>query len=44
MARLRRFVIVGQPQHVIQRGNNREVIFASDADYLFYLKKTSNSM
>lgn len=39
MARLSRFVIVGQPQHVIQRGNNREVTFADDSDYLFYLEK-----
>lgn len=39
MARLPRFVIPGQPQHVIQRGNNRNVIFASDEDYHFYLAK-----
>ncbi len=38
MARLPRFVILGQPQHVIQRGNNREVIFVSDDDYQFYLE------
>ncbi len=38
MARLPRFVIPGQPQHVIQRGNNREVIFVSDDDYRFYLE------
>ncbi|HEX04363.1 MAG TPA: transposase, partial [Bacteroidetes bacterium] len=38
MARLPRLVIPGQPQHVIQRGNNREVIFISDDDYL-YLEK-----
>lgn len=39
MARLPRFVIPGQPQHVIQRGNNRNPIFASDEDYQFYLAK-----
>ena len=39
MARHPRFVIPGQPQHVIQRGNNREVIFAADQDYRFYLEK-----
>jgi putative transposase len=33
MARLPRFVIPGQPQHIILRGNNRQVIFAADADY-----------
>jgi len=38
MARLPRFVIPGQPQHVIQRGNNREVIFIADDDYQFYLE------
>ncbi len=37
MARLPRFVLPGEPQHVIQRGNNRNVIFASDEDYCLYL-------
>lgn len=36
MARLPRFVIPGQPQHIIQRGNNRQVIFAAEADYQFF--------
>lgn len=36
MARLPRYVIPGQPQHVIQRGNNRQVIFAAEADYQFF--------
>jgi len=39
MARQPRFILPGQPQHVIQRGNNRDVIFASEDDYLFYLEK-----
>ncbi len=39
MARLPRFVILGQPQHVIVRGNNRSEIFCADADYHFYLEK-----
>jgi len=39
MARHPRIVLPGQPQHVIQRGNNRDVIFASEDDYLFYLEK-----
>lgn len=39
MARLPRFVIPGQPQHVIQRGNNREIIFVADEDYQYYLQK-----
>jgi len=29
------FVIQGHPRHVIVRGNNREVIFYEDADYLW---------
>ena len=33
MARLPRFSIAGQPQHVIQRGNNRTPIFLCPADY-----------
>lgn len=37
MARLSRYFLEGQPQHVIQRGNNREPIFAAEMDYLFYL-------
>ncbi|MDH3673298.1 MAG: hypothetical protein OES46_19405 [Gammaproteobacteria bacterium] len=39
MARLPRYVLPEQPQHVIQRGNNREPIFAETADYAFYLRK-----
>ncbi|MFZ5589358.1 MAG: transposase [Pseudomonadota bacterium] len=36
MARLPRYVIPGQPQHIIQRGNNRQPIFAAEADYRFF--------
>jgi putative transposase len=36
MARLPRYVIPGQPQHLIQRGNNRQAIFAAEADYPFF--------
>ena len=39
MARLPRFMIPGQPQHVIQRGNNRQDIFLVEHDYQFYLDK-----
>ena len=39
MARLPRFIIPGQPQHVIVRGNNREPIFYTKEDYQFYLDK-----
>ena len=36
MARLPRYITPGQPQHIIQRGNNRQVIFAAEADYQFF--------
>ena len=36
MARLPRYVVPGQPQHIIQRGNNRQVIFAAEADFQFF--------
>jgi putative transposase len=39
MARLPRFVIPGQPQHVIQRGNDRQAIFRAERDYSYYLEK-----
>lgn len=39
MARLPRFTLPGQPQHVIQRGNNRAEIFCAPEDYRFYLDK-----
>jgi putative transposase len=39
MARLPRFILPGQSQHVIIRGNNRSEIFCADADYPFYLDK-----
>lgn len=37
MARLPRYFASDQPQHIIQRGNNREPTFASDEDFTFYL-------
>ena len=39
MARWPRVVIPGQPQHVIQRGNNRQDIFRAEDDHHFYLEK-----
>lgn len=38
MARLPRLYLPDQPFHVIQRGNNRDLIFAADSDYQFYLR------
>ena len=37
MARLPRIVVARQPLHIIQRGNNRHVIFFADDDYRRYL-------
>ena len=38
MARKPRLNLVGIPQHIIQRGNNRQACFASDDEYLEYLE------
>ncbi|MFT6388627.1 MAG: putative transposase [Cellvibrionaceae bacterium] len=43
MPRQPRFVLVGHPQHVIIRGNNREPIFYADEDYRFYLEKLTEA-
>jgi putative transposase len=37
MARRPRYFVEGQPHHVIQRGNNRTSIFATEDDYHFFL-------
>lgn len=37
MPRLQRVMAAGFPQHVIQRGNNREACFFAEADYAAYL-------
>ncbi|PKO54324.1 MAG: transposase [Betaproteobacteria bacterium HGW-Betaproteobacteria-2] len=37
MARKPRLNVAGNPQHVIQRGNNRQVTFFAEEDYQFYL-------
>ena len=36
MARLTRLCLSGISQHIIQRGNNRQVCFACDRDMAFY--------
>ena len=43
MARLPRYALPGQAQHVIQRGNNRCAIFVTDDDYRFYLECLSDA-
>ena len=37
MARSARIVVSEYPHHIIQRGHNRQVVFACDDDYLYYL-------
>lgn len=37
MPRTARIVITGYPHHIIQRGHNRQVVFAADEDYQYYL-------
>ena len=44
MSRLPRYILPGQLQHVIQRGNNREPIFYEEADYRLYLEKLGDSL
>jgi len=36
MARIGRFVVPDLPHHATQRGNRRERVFFSDADYELY--------
>ena len=36
MARLPRIGPLGIPQHIIQRGNNRQICFASEQDFSVY--------
>jgi REP element-mobilizing transposase RayT len=38
MPRKARIVVPGAAHHVVQRGHNRQVVFASDEDFQFYLE------
>ena len=38
MPRKARIVIPGVAHHVVQRGHNRQVVFAADEDFQFYLE------
>jgi len=42
MPRRPRIVMPNMPQHLIQRGNNRQVCFYADEDYLLYLDWLAN--
>ncbi len=37
MARLPRVSPIGVPQHIIQRGNNHQICFASEQDFTAYI-------
>lgn len=39
MARLARLNLSGIPQHIVQRGNNRQVCFFTEQDFTVYLSK-----
>ena len=41
MPRMGRVVLPGYPHHVIQRGHNRQAVFAEPADYRYYLDTLS---
>ena len=43
MARLSRLTVPGHPHHVIQRGNNRQAIFANGSDYELILRLIAES-
>jgi putative transposase len=36
MARRPRLAVPAYPHHIIQRGNNRQAIFFTEADYHYY--------
>ena len=36
MARLKRICPIGIPQHIIQRGNNKQICFVQEQDFLAY--------
>ena len=44
MPRKPRFTIPGIPQHVIQRGNNREACFYAEEDYCRYLDNLKDAL
>jgi len=37
MPRTARIILPNLPHHIIQRGHNRQVVFAAEADYQYYL-------
>ena len=37
MPRHPRIFLAGHPHHIVQRGHDRQPVFAAESDYLFYL-------
>jgi putative transposase len=37
MPRIGRVMLAGYPHHIVQRGHNRQVVFAAPRDYARYL-------
>jgi hypothetical protein len=37
MPRIGRVMLAGYPHHIVQRGHNRQVVFAAPRDYMRYL-------
>jgi putative transposase len=37
MPRRSRIVLADRPHHIVQRGHNRQAVFAADEDYQYYL-------
>ena len=44
MPRKPRFQLPGIPQHIVQRGNNRDPCFFAEADYRRYLEDLGNAL
>ncbi len=44
MPRAPRLILAGQAHHIIQRGNNRQVIFFEDADRRFFLSALGEAL
>ncbi len=38
MPRKSRIIVPDHPHHIVQRGHNRQAVFASDGDYQYYLE------
>ncbi|AKH68393.1 transposase [Spongiibacter sp. IMCC21906] len=41
MPRRARVIVPGLPQHIVQRGHNRQVVFVEDRDFEYYLEALS---